>query len=121
MKFSTILTSAFFALFIFATTTTTANANYPTTETEIQLDKEETLNIINIVGRTAEITDTATNTARIPNYTIQVTVMKNMNVVAEATGNTNTLTMDLSDLDSGNYLFVIRTSSGVERKLVPIQ
>jgi|GEM_PF-3267886 len=121
MKFSTILTSTFFVLFIFTATLTVASSTDINTisNEKVQLvDKVD--HIIHIVGRTAQVT--GNGAARFPNgYMINVKVMRGMNIMAETSGNTDSVTMDLSNLDSGTYLFVIQTPLGITRKLVILE
>ena len=119
MKFSTILTSVFFVLFIFTTTSVSATNITNTPNEKIQTFNKVD-NIIHIVGRTAQVTDREAD--RQPaGYTISVKVMQGMNVLAEATENVGTVTMDLSSLDSGSYVFVIQTPTGFERRLVRLE
>ena len=118
MKFSTILTSAFFALFIFISTATFATDYTTGVQENIQsFEKEDVHSIITIGGRIAEVTD-EDRSHRSESYTMHVEVVKGTNVVAEATSNSYTLTLDLNDLEAGSYTFVIRTPTGTERKLV---
>lgn len=120
MKFSIILTSAFFALFIFNATTTFAHTTNLTTSDKKEVkDKEDVDNTIIIAGRTAEVTDQEAITVP-ETYIMEVKVMKGLSVVAQATGNQRTLTLDLSDLEPGGYFFQIQTPSGIQRKLVRI-
>jgi len=119
MKFSTILTSAIFTLFIFTATTVSATDTNPTSNKKVQTFNKVD-NIIHIVGRTAQVIDK--DAERQPNgYVINVKVMQGMNVMAEATNNTGTVNMDLSGLNSGAYVFVIQTPTGFERRLVTIE
>lgn len=121
MKFSTTLTTAFFALFIFTATTTFANTtNDLTTPNKKEIkDKEDAgETIVTIAGRMAEVTDQEPIIT--PDYIMQVKVMKGLSVVAQATGNQRTLTLDLNDLAPGSYFFRIQTPNGIQKKLIMI-
>lgn len=122
MKFSTILTSVFFALFIFTTTATFATNN--TSEASKQLiEKEDVDNIFIISSRTLEVTDRDAEAHRSieGSYTMHVKVMKNLTLMAEGTTNNNTITLDLNDLDAGTYLCIVETSTGTQRKFITIE
>jgi len=123
MKFSTILRSTIFTLFIFTATATFAHNDSHFTNTEAQInDKEEVHNIAVISGRMAEVTDSEADRNRnASSYTMSVKVMKAANVVAEATSNTGFLTLDLEDLEAGIYLFVVTTPDGTSRQFVSLQ
>jgi len=119
MKFSTILRSAFFALFIFTATATFATTDTTKGQENVQMDKEDVGHITTISGRMAEVVDDEDDTSRSDApYTMRVRVMKAGTVFAEASANVGTLTIDLEDLEAGMYLFVIDTPDGTSREFV---
>ncbi len=123
MKFSTILTSAFFALFVFtatATFATTTNDITSSDKKEIKKDKEDVDTIVFISGRTAQVTDRDANRLNVP-YFMNVKVMKGLSVVHEDSANTETATFDLSDLDAGGYTMMIQTPTGTQRQLIVLE
>lgn len=124
MKFSTILTPAFFALFIFSATIGVATpTNNTSGETSQTADKEDVDNIFIISSRSLQVTDrdAATHRSIEGSYTMHVRVMKNASLLAEGTTNNETITLDLSDLDAGIYLCIVETSTGTERKFIRIE
>lgn len=120
MKFSTILTSAFFALFIFTATTPTFANQSDITDCKISLDKEDHHNIAVISGRMAEVTDTEASTSRNSGYNMTVKVMKGTIIYAEAQANQGSLTLDLAHLPAGVYIFKVTTPNGISTQFVTL-
>lgn len=122
MKFSTILTPAFFALFIFINTTTvSANSDSHLTNVEVKsIDKEDVHEIITLSGRAAEVRDTEATNRRSASYTMRVKVMKDSNVMAEAVSNSGEMTLELSHLPAGTYVFAVTTPDSTSYQFVTL-
>jgi len=121
MKFSTILTSTFFALFIFASTTTFASLSTPTAEKTTIDAKKELIGdyIVTVSGRSANVEN---RNGRLPgNATITVKVTKGIQTVFEQSGSAAGMDIDLNELSAGTYLLQIITSEGIERHIIALE
>ena len=116
MKFSTILTSAFFALFIFTATSVSATDISMTSNEKAQtLDAKKTV-ILEILGERIDVS--THSSARISgggNQLMSVKIMKGLQVVAQEATSSTTLSFDIGDFEPGMYLVIVETGSGVER------
>jgi len=118
MKFSTILTSALFTLFIFTATSVSATDINMTSNEKVQtLDAKKGV-ILTILGESIEIS--AHSAARMSGgneqQVMSVKIMKGLVTVAEETTSSTTLSINISDFQPGMYMVMVQTSTGIARR-----
>lgn len=120
MKFSTILTTAFFALFIFTTTTTFATTHLTTEKTTINTKKEYIGDyIVTVNGRATSVENTS---GRLPDgATMTLKITKGLQVVFEESGSAARMDIDLNQLSVGTYLLQVITSESIERHILILE
>jgi len=115
MKFTSILTTALFSLFVLAATTTFA-AEIPSIETNHQILADE---VIIMTGRTAQVSD---KTSRLmPNFSMVVEVKQGNDTILRRQFNQPNATLDLDELSVGMYIIVVKTPTEIHEKIVTLK